>query len=418
MIFYIVTILILLALSAFFSAAETSLTASSRAAMHQRAKEGNRRAKTVMKLKNDSESVISSILLGNNLLNILATAITTAFLAKFSEDGVLYATIVMTFAILIFSEVLPKALALHHASPIALAIAPIVRAWLWVTWPAIWTIRVIIRALGATPSFPTTLAEEELRGAIDLHGENRGGTKVNTERTMLQSILDLDDVTVDQVMRHRNSVFMLNVALPAEDILRQVIKSPYTRVPLWQDNPGNIVGILHTKTLLQSLDGGIAFQDLPITSLMSPPWFIPENANLLQQLQEFKRKREHIAIVVDEYGSFLGIITLEDILEEIVGDITDELDTPNRGWRKAGDNVYLIQGSMTLRDLNRDLGWNLPEDDATTLAGFLMNESRTLPHVGQKFRFYGQIFEIIRRKGNQITLIRAGEAPGREEASG
>ena len=418
MIFYIVTILILLALSAFFSAAETSLTASSRAAMHQRAKEGNRRAKTVMKLKNDSESVISSILLGNNLLNILATAITTAFLAKFSEDGVLYATIVMTFAILIFSEVLPKALALQHASPIALAIAPIVRAWLWVTWPAIWTIRVIIRALGATPSFPTTLAEEELRGAIDLHGENRGGTKVNTERTMLQSILDLDDVTVDQVMRHRNSVFMLNVALPAEDILRQVIKSPYTRVPLWQDNPGNIVGILHTKTLLQSLDGGIAFQDLPITSLMSPPWFIPENANLLQQLQEFKRKREHIAIVVDEYGSFLGIITLEDILEEIVGDITDELDTPNRGWRKAGDNVYLIQGSMTLRDLNRDLGWNLPEDDATTLAGFLMNESRTLPHVGQKFRFYGQIFEIIRRKGNQITLIRAGEAPGREEASG
>jgi Mg2+/Co2+ transporter CorB len=416
MIFYIVTILVLLALSAFFSAAETSLTASSRAAMHQRAKEGDRRAKTVMKLKNNSESVISAILLGNNLLNILATAITTAFLAKFSEDGVLYATIVMTFAILIFSEVLPKALALQHASPIALAIAPIVRAWLWVTWPAIWTIRLIIRALGATPSFPTTLAEEELRGAIDLHGENRGGTKVNTERTMLQSILDLDDVTVDQVMRHRNSVFMLNVALPAEDILRQVIKSPYTRVPLWQDNPGNIVGILHTKTLLQSLDGGISFQDLPITSLMSPPWFIPENANLLQQLQEFKRKREHIAIVVDEYGSFLGIITLEDILEEIVGDITDELDTPNRGWRKAGDNVYLIQGSMTLRDLNRDLGWNLPEEDATTLAGFLMNESRTLPHVGQKFRFYGQTFEIVRRKGNQITLIRASDAAGREEA--
>ena len=416
MIFYIVTILVLLALSAFFSAAETSLTASSRAAMHQRAKEGDRRAKTVMKLKNNSESVISAILLGNNLLNILATAITTAFLAKFSEDGVLYATIVMTFAILIFSEVLPKALALQHASPIALAIAPIVRAWLWVTWPAIWTIRLIIRALGATPSFPTTLAEEELRGAIDLHGENRGGTKVNTERTMLQSILDLDDVTVDQVMRHRNSVFMLNVALPAEDILRQVIKSPYTRVPLWQDNPGNIVGILHTKTLLQSLDGGISFQDLPIASLMSPPWFIPENANLLQQLQEFKRKREHIAIVVDEYGSFLGIITLEDILEEIVGDITDELDTPNRGWRKAGDNLYLIQGSMTLRDLNRDLGWNLPEEDATTLAGFLMNESRTLPHVGQKFRFYGQTFEIVRRKGNQITLIRAGDAAEREEA--
>ena len=416
MIFYIVTILVLLALSAFFSAAETSLTASSRAAMHQRAKEGDRRAKTVMKLKNNSESVISAILLGNNLLNILATAITTAFLAKFSEDGVLYATIVMTFAILIFSEVLPKALALQHASPIALAIAPIVRAWLWVTWPAIWTIRLIIRALGATPSFPTTLAEEELRGAIDLHGENRGGTKVNTERTMLQSILDLDDVTVDQVMRHRNSVFMLNVALPAEDILRQVIKSPYTRVPLWQDNPGNIVGILHTKTLLQSLDGGISFQDLPITSLMSPPWFIPENANLLQQLQEFKRKREHIAIVVDEYGTFLGIITLEDILEEIVGDITDELDTPNRGWRKAGDNVYLIQGSMTLRDLNRDLGWNLPEEDAATLAGLLMHESRTLPHVGQKFRFYGQTFEIVRRKGNQITLIRAGDAAEREEA--
>jgi Mg2+/Co2+ transporter CorB len=238
-------------------------------------------------------------------------------------------------------------------------------------------------------------------------------TKLSTERSMLQSILDLDDVTVDQVMRHRNSVFMLNVALPPEDILRQIIKSPYTRVPLWQDNPNNIVGILHTKTLLQSLDTETFFQDVPITSLMSPPWFIPENANLLQQLQEFQRKREHIAIVVDEYGTFLGIITLEDILEEIVGDITDELDTPNRGWRKTGDNVYLIQGSMTLRDLNRDLGWHLPEEDAATLAGLLMNESRTLPHVGQKFRFYGQTFEIVRRKGNQITLIRAGDAPGR-----
>jgi Mg2+/Co2+ transporter CorB len=227
---------------------------------------------------------------------------------------------------------------------------------------------------------------------------------------MLQSILDLDDVTVDQVMRHRNSVFMLNAALPAEEIVRQVIKSPYTRVPLWQDNPGNIIGILHTKTLLQSLDMGPFFENLSILSLLSPPWFIPENANLLQQLQEFKKKREHIAIVVDEYGAFLGIITLEDILEEIVGDITDELDTPNRGWRKVKDDTYLIQGSMTLRDLNRDLGWNLPEDDATTLAGFLMNESRTLPQVGQKFRFYGHVFEIIRRKGNQITLIRADAA--------
>jgi Mg2+/Co2+ transporter CorB len=415
MILHIIVILILLAISAFFSAAETSLTASSRAAMHQRAKEGNKRAKTVMRLKNDSESVISSILLGNNLLNILATAITTTFLAQFSEDGVLYATIVMTVAILIFSEVLPKSVALNHASPIALAIAPIVRAWLWLTWPVIWTIRLIIRALGATPSFPTAMAEEELRGAIDLHGENRGSGKVNTERTMLQSILDLDDVTVDQVMRHRNSVFMLNVALPAEEIVRQIIKSPYTRVPLWQDNPGNIIGILHTKTLLQSLDAGPSFENLSILSLLSPPWFTPENANLLQQLQEFKRKREHIAIVVDEYGAFLGIITLEDILEEIVGDIADELDTPNRGWRKVRNDTYLIQGSMTLRDLNRDLGWNLPEDDATTLAGFLMNESRTLPQVGQKFRFYGCVFEIIRRKGNQITLIRADAALKRDE---
>ena len=275
MIIHIIVILILLAISAFFSAAETSLTASSRAAMHQRAKEGNKRAKTVMRLKNDSESVISSILLGNNLLNILATAITTTFLAQFSEDGVLYATIVMTVAILIFSEVLPKSVALHHASPIALAIAPIVRAWLWLTWPVIWTIRLIIRALGATPSFPTAMAEEELRGAIDLHGENRGSGKVNTERTMLQSILDLDDITVDQVMRHRNSVFMLNVALPAEEIVRQIIKSPYTRVPLWQDNPGNMIGILHTKTLLQSLDAGPSFENLSILSLLSPPLVYP-----------------------------------------------------------------------------------------------------------------------------------------------
>ena len=408
MIIEILAIIFLLVVAAFFSAAETSLTASSRSIMHKRAKEGDHRAKLVMKLKNNSESVLSSILLGNNVVGILATALATLFLTKrFSEDGVIYATVIMTVATVIFCEVLPKSLSMQKATPVALLVAPVVRAWLWITWPVIWSINLIMGLMGTKNSFPVTLEEEELRGAIDLHGENTHHVKVATERTMLQSILDLDDVTVDQVMRHRKGVFMLDATLPLEEIVRQVIKSPYTRVPVWQGDPSNIIGILHTKTLLQSLDTGTSFQDIPVVALLKQPWFIPENANLLQQLQEFKKRREHIAIVIDEYGAFLGIITLEDILEEIVGDIADELDAPTRGWRQEEENRYLINGAMTIRDINRDLGFDLPEDNSTTLAGFLMYESRAVPNVGQKFVFFGYSFEIIRRKNNQITLIRA-----------
>jgi Mg2+/Co2+ transporter CorB len=403
----------LLVLGGVFSAAETALTSASRAQMHQKAKRGDRRARIVNTLRQDGETLIGSLLLGNNLANTLGTALTTAVLTSlFSDAGVVYATAIMTVLILVFAEVLPKTYALSNAERMAIGLAPIVRGWLWLSWPLSWLLRrtsdgaLWLFGLKAETPLGLYVSDEELRGAIELHASNPHREDVQHERAMLRSILDLDAVTVDKIMIHRKNMMAFDVNRPRKELIDEIIATPFTRIPLWEDEPGNIIGVLHVKALLRALRRTEQAETIDIRALAAEPWFIPDTANLLDQLQAFRERREHFAIVVDEYGTVMGVVTLEDILEEIVGEISDELDVPRTGIRREADGSFIVQGAFAVRDFNRDFDPNLPEEPAATIAGLVMHEARVLPEVGDVFSFHGFRFEILRRQRNQVTLIK------------
>ncbi len=404
-------IFVLLLLSAFFSGSETALTAVSRPHMHHLLKTGDKRAGIIAKLHARMERLIGTILLVNNLVNILASALATSLLiGVFGDTGVAYATLVMTLLVLIFAEVLPKTYAINNANRTALSVAPVVRFLVLVLSPLSDAVQVVVRATlrlfsVSTESNLGAISDDELRGAIDLHAET--GSTDDQERAMLRSILDLDHVEVGEIMVHRKDIFTVDAGLSPTTILEQVIASPYTRIPIWRKKPDNIIGVLHAKTLLSAVKlQAPATEKLDIPGLAAKPWFIPESTTLLQQLHAFRKKREHFALVVDEYGVLMGIVTLEDILEEIVGDISDEFDIAVPGVRLQADDTFIIKGDVTIRDLNRQFDWSLPDDQAATLAGLVLHESRRIPDVGQVFNFYDFRFEILRRKRNQITSLR------------
>ncbi len=407
----IVAIVVLLVLSAFFSGSETALTAVSRPAMHQMEKDGSSAARKVNRLIAARDRLIGALLLGNNLVNILASALATTVLTSlFGEAGLVYATIGMTAVVVMFGEVLPKTYAIHHANRVALLLATPVSAVVTALTPLVRALeactRLIFRLCGAriAPGVSLEAAMLELRGAIEVHASE---DEVQEERKMLRSILDLDDVGVGDVMRHRKSMTTIDASLAPVDIVEQILESPYTRIPLWSGSPDNIVGILHAKDVLRAVRGrGGAVDDLDVAGLAAQPWFIPDSTTLLEQLQAFRQRREHFALVVDEYGTLMGMVTLEDILEEIVGDIADEHDVSVAGVHPQADGSFVMDGTVTIRDLNREFDWNLPDEQAATIAGLLLHESRQIPNVGQAFGFYGFRFEVLRRHRNQITSIR------------
>jgi Mg2+/Co2+ transporter CorB len=406
------TIVVLLVVSAFFSGSETALTAASRPRIHQLATKGNRRARIVLNLHDHKDRLIGAILLGNNIVNILGSALATyMFLEIFGDAGVFYATMTMTLLIVIFAEVLPKTYAITHADRSALMVAAPIRIVVTLLAPITaaiqWSARMTVAPFGVKLAADLNIEhdEEELRGAINLH--DGAEPELRQERQMLQSILELDDVGVEAIMTHRQTVTMIDIDGPPADIVNQTLASPFTRLPLYRGDPDNIVGILHAKALLREVHTiGDQLEDVDFSKIAANPWFIPDTTTLLDQLQAFRAKREHFAIVVDEYGAFKGIVTLEDILEEIVGSIEDEHDIAVSGVRPQADGTYVISGTVTLRDLNREFEWNLPDDQAATIAGLLLHASRRIPESGQVFTFYGYRFEILRRHRNQITSIR------------
>ncbi|SCA57934.1 conserved membrane hypothetical protein [Candidatus Terasakiella magnetica] len=416
MTFIICAIVLLILFSAFFSGSETALTAASRPLMHQLEQdEEDSRAATVNRLLDSKERLIGAILLGNNLVNILASALATSLMIQlFGETGVVWATLVMTVVVLIFAEIMPKTFALQNANKMALSIAPIMRVLVFILAPIIATIQFIVagtlKLFGAKNSEDGGQSEAELRGAINLH-DSDDDDAVSQERTMLHSILDLTDVEVREIMTHRKGVVMIDVDLPAEEIVEQVLDSPYTRIPLYRDEPDNIIGVLHAKALLRAIRSQKGdLSGLNIEELASKTWFIPEATSLMGQLEAFRARREHFAIVVDEYGSVMGIVTLEDILEEIVGNIEDEHDDQVEGVQLQTDGSYFVDGIVTIRDLNREFEWRLPDEEAATIAGLLLHEARRIPDVGQIFHFFGFRFEVRERKRNQITSIRISPA--------
>jgi Mg2+/Co2+ transporter CorB len=425
----VAVIFALILISAFFSGSETALTAVSRGWLHQKENEGSRRAAIVNALRRRKDRLIGAILLGNTVVNILSSALATSLLTEmFGATGVAYATLLMTFLLLIFAEVLPKTYAITHTERAALAVALPMRAVIFVLGPLTSGIThitaLILRLFGAgADAKPLGPNIDALRGLIELHkpvSEMSQDEKeeLRQERMMLRSVLDLARTDVDEVMIHRSKMEMIDADQPPEEIVDQVLNTAYTRIPLYRDTPDNIVGIIHAKALLREVRReGAELSRLDIMNIASPPWFIPDSTTLLDQLQEFRKRQEHVALVVDEYGTLLGLITLEDILEEIVGNIEDEQDAPVRGVIPQNDGSYLVNGTVTIRDLNRDYEWGLPSDDYSTIAGLVLYEARRIPRVGESYTFFGFRFEIMRRQRNQITLIKVAP-PARRRRPG
>ena len=408
-------ILALLILSAFFSGSETALTAVSRARMHALESEGSIRARLVNSLIVSRERLIGALLLGNNLVNVLASALATSlFLSLFGEAGVAYATLTMTALILIFAEVLPKTYAITNPERMALFVAPVVRFFVALFAPITRAVQVAVRHMlrlfGPRISDDAAVlsAHEELRGAIELH--HKEGGVVKHDRDMLGGVLALRDLTLEDIMIHRTKMHALNADDKPGKIVDEALASPYTRLPLWQGEPENIVGVLHAKTLLKAMrDVKGDLNKLDVLALAVPPWFVPDTTSLQDQLNAFRREKAHFALVVDEYGVVQGLVTLEDILEEIVGDIIDEHDVAATGVRPQPDGTVHVEGSVPVRDLNRLMDWDLPEEEATTVAGLIIHEAQRIPEPGQAFTFYGFRFEVLRKQRNRITSVKVAQ---------
>jgi Mg2+/Co2+ transporter CorB len=408
----IAAIVLCLLLSFFFAGSETALTTSSRAAMLRLAEQGSRRAGIVNKLLTARERMIGALLLGNNAVNIAASSLATGlFLTWWGDIGMFYATVVMTMVVVVFAEVLPKTVAINAPDRIALVVA---RPMNWVVrflGPVLMAIealvRLTLRIVGVRigENEPILSAREELRGAVDLM--HREGDFETHDRDMMGGVLDLRELEVADVMVHRTEMMALNADDPTEEIVRAMLASEYTRVPLWRGSPENIVGILHAKDLLRAIrDADDDLGKVDVTAIALPPWFVPNIRPLSEQLKAFRRRKTHFALVVDEYGDLMGMVTLEDILEEIVGDISDEQDIPVPGVWPQPDGSVNVDGAVPVRELNRVMDWNLPEADATTIAGLVIHEARSIPEVGQSFTFHGFRFRVQRKHRNRITALR------------
>ena len=405
-------VLILVVMSAFFSGSETALTATSRARMHALEGSGDLRAKSVNRLLTRQDRLIGALLIGNNLVNILGSALATSvFLTLFGQTGVAYATIAMTVLLVVFAEVLPKSWAISNPDRFALFVAPVIRRFVLVVGPlsslvnAI--VRMILKAFGVDLADNASLltAQEEIRGAVEvLHKE---GSVVKEERDRLGGLLDLAELEVSDIMVHRTNMKMVNGDQEPAAIVGEILDSPYTRMPVWRGETDNIVGIVHAKDLLRALH---AVDNDPsridIMKVANKAWFVPDTTTLRDQLDAFLRRKAHVALVVDEYGEVEGLVTLEDIIEEIVGDIADEHDVDVQGVRPEADGSIVVDGSVPIRDINRALDWNLPDEEATTIAGLVIHEAQTIPAEKQAFTFHGKRFVVMKRERNRITKLR------------
>ena len=398
-------------LSAFFSGAETAFTAASRARMHALEKNGDVRAARVNRLLSIRPRFIAAMLLGNTLVNIGTSAYATSLLVGlFGERGVVYATILMTAILLVFAEVMPKTLAIAYPDRFSLFASPVAAFFVAIFGPVLAGVEAIVRValhlVGISTGAESMLGgHEELKSAVDIM--HREGGVGRADRDMVGGLLDLRDLTVSDVMIHRTKMRIINADLPPRDLVRAVLASPYTRMPLWRGEPENIIGLLHAKDLLRALDasGGDPAK-VDIGKIALEAWFVPDSTSLPDQLQAFLKRKTHFALVVDEYGEVMGLVTLEDILEEIVGDIKDEHDLVVTGVRVQPDGSVHVEGSVPIRDLNRVMDWNLPDEEATTIAGLVIHEARAIPEIGQVFTFHNFRFEVLRKVRNRIAALR------------
>ncbi|MGB3242898.1 MAG: HlyC/CorC family transporter [Sulfitobacter sp.] len=413
-------ILFLLVLSGFFSGSETALTAASRGKLRAQADKGSNGATRALKITEDNERLIGSVLLGNNLVNILAASMATAMFTRiFGESGVALATLVMTLLVLVFAEVLPKTYAITNAERAAALVSAPIAIVVTVFSPVVSAVRFFVRGIlrifGVTidPDSNILAVREEITGALQLgHSE---GVVEKEDRDRILGALDLRERAVEEIMLHRSGIEMINAASEPAEILEQCLQSNHTRLPVYRDDPENIVGVIHAKDLLRAMyklisgpeGSAAALKKFDIAAVAMAPYFVPETSTLDEQMRQFLHRRTHFALVVDEYGSLQGLITLEDILEEIVGEITDEFDPDGeQTLSPAEDGHLIVEGGMTIRDLNRATDWSLPDDEANTVAGLVIHEAQMIPTLGQVFSFHGFRFEVMERDGNRITQLK------------
>lgn len=396
----------LLLISSFFSGSETALMAASRAKLHNMEKAGNKAAIRVIGLIKSPETLLSTILLGNNLVNILASALAARlFMNLFGEVGIAYATAVMTVVVLIFGEVLPKTIAAHWPERFAMIISLPMVILSRVLAPFTYVIRKITRAVmrlmgmnvnQADPNF----GEEDLRGAIGLSLSY--GVLEKPEHRMLDSILELDELTVEDIMTHRSAIESIDIGQPLDKIQKQLMRSVHSRLPIWEDTPDNVIGILHIRDFYRALNSGA---EVDLRQVMQQPYFVPEQAIVSEQLMAFRKHRKHMGLVVDEYGDIMGLVTLEDILEEIVGEIEDEHDVVRSWYTRQPDGTITVSGAFPVRDANREFDWELPDDESVSLGGLLVEEAERIPAVGEKIRIGNLEFEVLARRRQAISRI-------------
>ncbi len=400
-------IVFLITISGFLSGSETAITATSKARIIYKIKTGSKNAKYVLKILENKDNVISSLLLSNNLVNILASSLATAFFYDiFGVEGIFYSTLIMTVVLVIFAEVLPKTYALNKPNRTALIISPIIfylNKFLFIFIFIINKIVKIILNKKKEDKKSTDLqSEEELKGVIDLYKTSNPDSE--QEKEMLQSILQLNDITVEEVFTHRKNIFSIDSSLETNEIIKMINISRYTRIPFWKNNPENIIGLLNVRTLNIDLKNQDKSKEI-IFEKISKPWFIPETTNLLEQLVEFRKRKEHLAFVVDEYGELLGLITLEDIIEEIVGEIVDEIDMPDDEFNFDSSGKIITSGEKNLRDFYKNFDLEPPESEASTLAGYVMEISKKIPLFGDIVKDNYFQYKILSHSRKQISKL-------------
>ena len=405
--FLLFLLIILVVLSGFLSGSETAITATSKARILYKKKKGSKRAGYVLELLDKKDNVISTLLLSNNLVNILASSLATAFFYDlFGVEGIFYATLIMTVVIVIFAEVLPKTYAINRPNRTALLIAPIIYYLNKILFIFVFIINSIVRLIFRKNDNDIKnndlQSEEELKGVIDLY--KTSNPDYEQEKDMLQSILQLNDITVEEIFTHRKNIYSIDSSLKTSEIIDKINNSRYTRIPFWKDNPENIIGLLNVRTLNIDLKNHNESKEI-IFDKISNPWFIPETTNLLEQLVEFKKRKEHLAFVVDEFGELLGLITLEDIIEEIVGEIVDEIDVPENDFKLNNNGKVIINGEENVRDLYKSFDLDPPDSESSTIAGYILGISKKIPSYGETFNDKFFNYKILSHSKKQISKV-------------
>jgi CBS domain containing-hemolysin-like protein len=417
--------ILLLATNAFYVAAEFALVKNRGFRVKAMAEQGRFGASLLQRMMENVEAYLACCQLGITMASLglgwvgepTVSALLEPLLAPLAISGSALHFISFLTGFLVFSslhivigEQVPKTLAIRQPEPVSQWIAYPLHVSYVILYPLNWLLnnasRAILRLLGVKEtSEHEILTDVEIEGLVGESAEH--GKMASGEAEFIQNVFRFGDLAVSDVMVHRTSMVMLNADLPSEDLVREVLATEYTRIPLWRDKPENIIGVLHAKDLLRAIrtgNGDTSKIDVP--SIALPPWFVPEMRPLSDQLKAFRSRKTHFALVVDEYGEVEGMVTLEDILEEIVGDISDEQDVVVAGVRTQPDGSVVVDGSVPIRDLNRAMDWRLPDEEATTVAGLVIHEARSIPERGQSFTFHGFRFRVLRRERNRITALR------------